>query len=306
MIIDSATTGSDWFLNGISRLEEQITTTERQLTSGYRVQDAADSPGETTDLVRLGSSYAAVQAYQTTLTRVQAEASGADQALGSAISLIENARTLAVQAANTDLSTVNLQSIATQVQGIQQQIAGIANTKVEGRFIFGGNQDQSQPYQFDSATGTIVPLTTSTATRVITDPQGQPVYQALTAQQIFDPQDASGASTGNSTIAALQSLETALQTGDQAGITSALSALENVSDYLNQQQAYYGTSEQRLTTEQNNAADQATSLQIGISGIRDTDFTQAATDLAEETTAQSAAYGAESAISRKSLFDYLG
>ena len=34
--------------------------------------------------------------------------------------------------------------------------------------------------------------------------------------------------------------------------------------------------------------------------------TQAASDLAEEQTAQTAAYSSEAAISRKSLFDYLG
>ncbi|HEX4274590.1 MAG TPA: hypothetical protein VHZ74_04515 [Bryobacteraceae bacterium] len=305
MTINSAAAGSEWFLNGISNLQQQLAQTERQLSSGYQVESAADSPGQTTQLVDLGSSLAAVQTYQTNLTRVQAEASGADQALGSAISLIDNARTLAVQAGNSTLSPPDLTGIATQVQSIQQQIAGLANTTVEGRYIFGGSQDQSNPYQVTAA-GSLVALTTSTAPRVITNPQGQQVFQSLTAQQIFDPQDASGASTGNSTIAALQSLSTALANNDQPGIASALSSLDNVSTYLNQQQAYYGASEQRLTNEQNNAASQITGLQVSIAGIRDTNVPEAATDLATETTDQAAAYGAQAAISKKSLFDYLG
>jgi flagellin-like hook-associated protein FlgL len=146
---------------------------------------------------------------------------------------------------------------------------------------------------------------------VITDTGGQPVFQALTAQQIFDPQDAAGVSTGNSTVAALRSLSTALASGisgnnAQPAITAALASLENVSNYLNQQQSYYGASEQRITSEQNNAANQITSLKVSIGAIRDTDVTQAAIDLASETTDQSAAYGAQAAISKKSLFDYLG
>jgi flagellar hook-associated protein 3 FlgL len=307
MIISSATSGSEWFLNGISNLQQQLAQTDRQLSSGFQVQDAADSPFQTPELIGLGSSLAAVQGYQANLVRVQAEASGADTALGTGISLIESARTLALQAANTGFSPENLQTISTQIQGIQQQLVALGNTTVEGRFIFGGSQDQSAPYSFNTTTGTAVSLTTSTAPRIITDTQDQPVYQALTAQQIFDPQDTAGVSTANSTIAALQSLQTALQANDQPGIASSLLLLQNASGYLNQQQAYYGASEQRLTSEQNNAANQSTSLQAGISGIRDTDVTRAATDLAQETTTQAAAMGAEAEISQqKSLFNYLG
>jgi flagellin-like hook-associated protein FlgL len=75
---------------------------------------------------------------------------------------------------------------------------------------------------------------------------------------------------------------------------------------VNQQQAYYGTAEQRLTGEQNGAANQVTALQVQISGIRDTNVTQAATELTQLSTDQSAAYAAQAAIPVKSLFSYLG
>jgi flagellar hook-associated protein 3 FlgL len=306
MIISSAAAGSEWFLNGIANLQQQQTQTTRQLSSGYQVQDASDSPSQTSQLIDLGSSLAAVQTWQTNLTRVQAETTAADTALGSGISLIDSARSLALQAANTTFTPVDLQTIATQIQSIQQRIAGLGNTTVEGRYIFGGNRDQSAPYTFDSTTGTVVPQTTSTASRVIDNAQGQPVYESLTAQQIFDPQDSTGASTSNSTLAALQALQTALQSGNQPGIASALTSLESVSTYLNQQQSYYGAAGQRLTSEQTAAASQSTALQIGIAAIRDTNVPQAATDLSQETSAQSAAVGAEAEISQqKSLFTYL-
>ena len=93
---------------------------------------------------------------------------------------------------------------------------------------------------------------------------------------------------------------------DQAGIAAAVTSLQSASDYLGQQQAYYGTAEQSITSEQNNSASQSTALQAQISGIRDTNVTQAASDLTEESTAQTAAYSAEAEISPKSLFDYLG
>jgi flagellar hook-associated protein 3 FlgL len=305
MTIGSTTAGSDWFLNGLSNLQQQEAQTQRQLTSGYKVQDAADSPAQAAELVSLGSSLAAAKSYQSNLVRVNAEATGADQALSSGISLIEQARTLALQAANTATSAPGLQSIDAALQGIQQQLVSIANTTVEGRYIFGGNQDQAPPYKADPITGPSR-LTTATSVRVITDPLGQPIYQSLTAQQIFDPADAAGAPTGNNAFVALQSLRTAVQAKDRNGIAAALSSLESASGWLNQQQGYYGATEQRLASEQNNTANQITALEIGIGNIRDTDIAQAATDLTRESTAQSAAMAAQAEIPRKSLFDYLG
>jgi flagellar hook-associated protein 3 FlgL len=133
------------------------------------------------------------------------------------------------------------------------------------------------------------------------------VYQSLTAQQIVDPVDpVTGAPTANNTFAALQSLVTDLQAGNTAGISTDIAALNTASVYVNQQQAYYGTAEQRLTGEQNNAASQETALQVQISGIRDTNVAQDATDLTQLSTDQSAALAAQAVIPVKSLFDYLG
>src|ERR1019366_4826118 len=306
--ISPAVPGTAWFLNGIANLQQQELQPQRALSSGYRVNDAADSPAQTPDLVRLGSSLASVQAYQTNLSNVQAEATTADQAIGTGFSLIQSARSLAAQGANTTSTAATRQTIAIQIQNIQQQIVSIGNTAVQGRYIFGGNQDQSPPYQYDasSATGVDV-LTAQTSGRVIVNTQGQTVYQGLTAQQILGPVDATGLPTANSTLAALQSLVTALQANDQPGIATILTSLQTASSWLNQQQAYYGAAEQRLTSEQNTAANQATALQVQIGNIRDTNVAQAATELTQESTNQSAALGAEAELANsKTLFSYLG
>lgn len=299
--------GTAWFLNGIANLQNQQTQVQKELSSGYQVQDASDDPGQTVELVGLGSSLSAVQNYQSDLTRVQAEASTADQSIGSAITLIENAQTLAAEGANTTSSASERQTLAQQVQGIQQQLVSIADTQVEGRYIFAGDQDQTSPYTYDSASATGVDQVASSAsTRVVTGTQGQTVYRSLTAQQIFDPVDASGNPTSNNAFAALQSLVTALNANDTSGISGAIASLNNVSAYVNGQQAYYGSAEQTITSEQNNASNQVTALQVQIGDIRDTDETQAATELTQLSTDQSAAYAAQAAVPAKTLFDYLG
>jgi len=307
MIVSAAGIGAQWFLNGANNLQNQILKTSNALSSGYQVNSAADAPQQTSALVDLGSQLSTLQTYQTNLSSVQSEAQTADQTLGTAINLVQNAQSIASQATGITITPAQMQNMASVIQGIQQQMVTLANTNVAGRYIFGGDQGAA-PYQYDatSTTNGVDQLTTQTATYAFVNPTGQTIYQPLTATQIFDNQDSLGMPTANNVFVALQSLTTALQNNDTTGIQNALSSLDTVSGWLNQQQGYYGTTEQRITTEQNTVASQITTVQTSIGAIRDTDMVKAATDLSQETTAQSAAYEAQAAISKKSLFDYLG
>ncbi len=111
---------------------------------------------------------------------------------------MQSAVNLAAQGASSTSTAATDQTLATQIQSIQQQLVSLANTTVDGRAIFGGDQDQSAPYQYDAAslvTG-VDSLTAQTSSRVIVDTQGQTVYQPLTAQQIFDPVDVNRSAHG--------------------------------------------------------------------------------------------------------------
>jgi flagellar hook-associated protein 3 FlgL len=308
--VNSKAIGADWFLNGLASLQSRELQTQQQLSSGYAVSSAADDPVATRELVDLGSSLAAAQSYQSNLSTVQTQASAADTAIGSAITLVQSAESLASQGASTNVSATEQQNLANQVQSIQQQIVSLANTAVAGVYIFGGDESQSPPYQYDaSAVEGVDDLTNAQSTLTIVNPAGETVYQPLTAGEIFDPQTGGvpspQAPAPGNTFAALQSLVEALQTNNTAGVATALTSLQTSSTWLNERQAYYGTSEQRLSAEQNKVSSQITALQTAIGGLRDANVAQDATDLTQESTAQSAAMAAQAEIPQKSLFDYL-
>src|SRR6185312_1841438 len=269
MTVNSSTIGADWFLNGLGNLQQQELKTQQELSSGYAVTTAADAPASAQDLVDLGSSLAAAQSYQANLTNVQAEASSADTALSSAIHLLQEAQGLASQGANSTATASQRQNLATQIQSIQQQLVSLANTQVAGRYIFAGDRDQTAPYRYDAtAAGGVDALTTAASTRQIVNPAGETVYQSLTAGTIFDP-SSGGSPTSANAFAALQNLQTALSANDGTGIAGALTSLDSASEWLNGQQVYYGTAEQRLSNEQAKVASQLNSIQSGIAGIRD-------------------------------------
>ena len=307
MISSVSSIGSDWFLDGIANLQRQQVKTQRQISSGFRVEDASDSPYQASALVDLVSHLSSAKTYQSNLGRIQAEVNTAEQSISSVATLLDSARSLATQGASSTTGSTDRQYLAVQVRSLLQEAVTAANTSVEGRFVFGGDQDQSPPYAINASSATGVDrLTVGVGTRSVVNPDGQSVYRARTALTIFDHSDSTGVPLSDNVFAALQGLATALQSNDPVGITNSIESLKGASVWLNQQQAAYGVDATHLSTEQNRVADSITSLQARISDIRDTDVAQAATDLSLEQTAQSAAFGAQAKISQRSLFDYLG
>ncbi len=305
MITGATKPGSDYFLDGLNSIRNKEALTERQISSGYRIQTAADSPTEITDLVRLNGQLAANQTQTQNFGRLSTELQSADQGISTVISAVESAKTLGLQGGTATSTADSRQAIAAQVQGLISQVVGVANTSVEGRYIFAGDSDTVTPYQSDSSSAFGYSYQgAASSTRQVLDGTGHSLYAAATAQQLFDHRDTSGQPDASSVLTGLQNLVTALQSN--TGIDTAVSSLETASTYLNGQLSQVGTSEQELTAAQNLAATQKTDLQTALSGIRDTDISQAAIDLNTEKVAESAAVAAEGGGSQKTLFDYLG
>ena len=89
---------------------------------------------------------------------------------------------------------------------------------------------------------------TSGATRVIQDANGTSIAVAKTAQEIFDPQNTDGTPATGNTFAAINSLLTALQNNDTAGVAAAVTSLQSAGTYLNNQLAFYGEAENQVST----------------------------------------------------------
>jgi flagellar hook-associated protein 3 FlgL len=301
MTVRSSTIGSEWFLNGLRDLQERELKTQKELSSGKRVLTAADDPAAAGALLRLGPELAAAETYQSNLGKVQAEVMAGDAAIGAAIRLVQTAQSLAVRGASSTTTAAERQSFVGQVQTLEQQLVGLADTQVGGRFIFGGDADETAPYQYNASSANGVDSAGAVvSTRAIVNPDGVTVFQPLTAEAIFDSPG------GANAFGALKNLADALAANDPDAVGNALSALGDVSDWLNRQQVYYGAAGNRLEAEQTALEERIINLKTEIAGLRDADITQDAVDLAAESTAQQAALAAQAAIPRKSLFDYLG
>lgn len=134
-------------LNQMEALETALSKTQMQLSSGKRIQTAADDPTGMAQVNQLNMELSASQQYVTNGNLATANLNLETQALTDATNLMQSARDLAVEANNAALSATQRQDIATQLNQQLQQLVAIGNrTDSNGNYLFGGYSSSSQPF----------------------------------------------------------------------------------------------------------------------------------------------------------------
>jgi len=295
------------YLADLARTESQLQQATSQVSSGIAIQQPSDNPTAVAEILQLEASLANNTQIQSNLGNVTAEVNTADTALQSAVQQMTNAITLATEGASSTTSAQNRTLFAQQVSNIQQALVGIAQTQVNGRFIFSGDQANQAPYQLDASQPEgVQQLVNSSSTRVIQSVDGTSFAVALTAQQIFDPRNPDSTPASGNVFAAIQNLITALNNNDTAGIGTALGSLQTASSYLNNQLQFYGEVENRVTAATSLATKFQTQQQTELSNLQDTDIATTATELSRLQVQQQASMSVEANLQQmKNLFNYL-
>ncbi|MBV8570589.1 MAG: hypothetical protein JO319_08240 [Acidobacteriaceae bacterium] len=287
------------FLADLTNTQNRINQETQQISSGIRVNQASDDPGAVPDILSYQQSIATATQVQKNLSGALTEAQAADGALQTASTLMDQLVSLASQGASST-SAASDASLAERVQAIGQQLTAIANTTVQGRYIFGGDATSVTPYSFDTTTpGWFVAGSTPSNTGVLTDSNGSQITPRMTAQQIFD-------SPSGSIFQAVHDLGTALQSGSQPGAETALTELKAGVQQLGLASTFYGSVENWIQQGSQEATSQINTLQQALSSVRDTDVAAAATQLSLDNTALNAALSAHGTLGNRSLFDFLG
>lgn len=305
-MIPSVNPAAQLFLADLSRVQSQIDTAQRQVSSGLKISQPSDAPDELEGLMRTRADLARNQQVTNNLTEVKSEVDTSEQALQSATQIMDRIATLAAQGVNSTTTADSRQSIAQEVTGLLQQLVGLSQTAVQGRYVFSGDQSQSPSYSLDlNAPNGVDRLVTTTSTRQIADATGVSFTVGLTAQDIFDHRNPDDSTAADNVFAAVNSLRVSLQNNDPAGISNALNSLHTASDYLNTQLSFYGTVQNRVQSAQDYSSRYQVQLQTDLSNIQDADITQAALALTQGNTQLDSALAAEAKTPHTSLFDFL-
>ncbi|HLK20421.1 MAG TPA: flagellin [Bryobacteraceae bacterium] len=301
-MISSLSPSGQNFINGLNQIQQREQQAQTELTTGLKINVVSDAPDEISSLLQTRSDLAQTQQIDTNLGRVNTEANTAQSALQSAVSLVEQAQSLGAEGASDLATSATQQNVAQELGSVLQQLIGVANTTVEGRYIFSGDSDHTVPYTFDlTQSNPVSAYQGSAATRQIQGPNGSLFSVALNAQTIFDSPDAT-----QNVFTSINNLRQALlNNSGGTAVASALADVQTAGAYLNQQLAFYGNVQDQLTSATNDVKNNETNLQSQISGLQDADEAAAITQFTEGQTAQQAALVSRAQLPKSTLFDYL-
>ena len=302
MAITTLTSSDSQFLASLKNLSQIMTRAQQQLASGKRISAPSDDPAQIGVILQDQADLSGVQQTTTNLNRLNTEAQSASTALENSAKLLDQARTLATQGASDTSSAGTRTLLAGQIQAIETQFVGLANSSDSGRYLFAGDADDTAPYSIDFAnTPPYVAISTALATRVGIDASGATFPVAMTATEIFNNPD-----PANNILQSLERLRLALLANDGDSIRSAAGSLGTAANHLGDVQSFYGSVEDRITSALSDASSRALNLQKDLAGLTDADTAQAILDEQTAQTQQQAALAMRAKLPKGSLFDLLG
>ena len=269
----------------------------QQLASGVKIASLSDDPVAAGQNVLLLNQIQQDDSFTQSSNLVTGQLQVADSALGSVVSQLTQAISLASSANNGTMSATNVKSIANQIAGILSEVQSLANTSYQGRFIFAGGQTATAPFSTSSA---VTSYSGDANVNYLELPNGQKIQLNVPGDQIFL---GSGA---NSVFGALNALVADYSSGtvklDQAAQDTA--ALNAALNYVSQQRVTIDNSITQLTAASTAVGGEQTQLTAAQNTLLQADLPTLATRLSLNQTQQSALESviAELASPSNSLF----
>ncbi|MBY0009455.1 flagellar hook-associated protein FlgL [Paenibacillus typhae] len=211
-------------LLNLNRNARTMNDTQLQLSTGRKINKPSDDPVGITYSLRYRAEISSNEQYTKNVDSSLSWLDYNDTVLGQAGEVVQRLRELTVQAATGSNPQSALDSINEEVMQLKEQLVDIANSKLNGKYIFNGEQYDVKPYDFVKGTDG-----TFDTTKAITTDSGQ--IQYVVGEGVQLPISTSGndvfgySSDTDNIFAVINNISSALKSGN---ITAVSDQLANV------------------------------------------------------------------------------
>jgi flagellar hook-associated protein 3 FlgL len=283
-------------LAALAQNQQEINTDLEDISTGLSVNQPSDNPAAAALLVSNANQTAEADQYQRSISSVQGELQNADSTLSSVATVLQRAISLGVEGANGTVNASDRQAIATEVQGIQSELVGLANLSYQGSYVFAGTATQTAPYALDSSSPSGVSYAGNSEVNSITVGNDFTIQTNLPGSQLFS-------NSGNDMFQAIQDLITSLQSGNN--ISTAVGEVTSAYNYVSQQGVFYGNAVDQLESQNTFLSSETTQLAQQENTVAGADLPTVISNLVSGQTSREAALEAIADTQQTDLFDYL-
>lgn len=279
-------------LANIAMLNERLERASDQVSSGEKISTLHDSPSGSTEMLRLGQQLTQIDQYQANAENGSFFLNVTDSTLNSLYNLVTSVFTRGSAAANSSNDAGTLAALAAEIRSQRDQIFSLANTQVRGRYIFAGANVLTPAY---ALTGDNATYQGDVEVNKIDIGSSLQVQANIPGSAVFDQ-----------VFASITALLTAVDSGDQNAIKSALGQFSGALGTLNQVRSRLGVDLDKLQDVATTRQELRSNLKARQSAINDADMAEAISDVTRTQTALEATMSVGALLGRKNLMDYLG
>jgi flagellar hook-associated protein 3 FlgL len=268
---------------------DQTQTNQQQLSSelssGVSITSLGQNPVGAGENVLLLNQIQQDDSFTTSSDSVTGQLQVADSALGSVVSELTQAVSLATSANNGTMNASDVQSVGNQIAGILDEVQSLANTSYQGGYIFAGGQTSTAPFSTSSSgSPAVTSYNGDEGINRLELPNGQSIQLNVPGDQIF-----LGSGT-NSVFGALNALVADYSSGTvNAGqAVSDTEALGSALNYVSQQRVTIDNSMTQLSAASSAVTNEQTQLTAAQTDLMQADLPSISTQLSQTETQQTA------------------
>jgi len=286
----------------LARTADDLAKANAVVSSGKRINKLSDDPIGVVQVLSLKDSLSNMDQLGRNISTARNWLDGGETALSSVKTIITDMKTLCVQMANGTLGSSERAAAAAQVEGALEQVVSLANTQVNGQYIFAGTNTDTTPFAIQkdgSGNPTGVAYSGNDAPFSIKIGKDTGVQVGQGGQAVFGD-----GSTGG-IFKTLVDLKGYLESNDVNGIEQSMTALDTNFDQVSSAVSAIGAKGVQLDTKDTILQDMKLSYQTRQSSLEDADILSAIADVTSKETAYQAALASSAKVMKVSLIDYL-
>jgi len=270
---------------------ERLEKLQDQLTTGKRIAKASDDPISVARALTYRTSLAETGQYRRNIAAATAWLNATDSALGSAGQLLQRARELAIQGANSFLSAEDQQAIAQEVRQILEQMVQIGNSTYGSDHLFAGHRTATAPFVLS---GGVVTYMGDNGSIMRETGVGAQLAVNIPGNNVFD-----------AVFSALDSLADGLEQHDAAAVEASIPAIDMAMEGILSARSQVGAKVNRLEAADNRLSELEVNQSEILSKEEDLEMAEAIMAYSMAETVYRAALAAGARTIQPSLLDYL-
>ncbi|KMM36566.1 flagellar hook-associated protein FlgL [Guptibacillus hwajinpoensis] len=285
MLTSNMTTQMNRNLSNLEKANQEVST-------GKRINKPSDDPMGTEKSLKLSSQLARNEQFERNTDYAMSWMDMTERTLSSVSNVFQRANELGVQASSGTNSQDELDTMAKEFKQLREELEGLANMKLDGKYIFNG-QKTDQPITIE-ANGELKYDNGSMKQRI--SPFSE-VKLNVSADEVFD--------NDVNLFKALDRFSQALTTGNSEEMNTALGEVQKGSDQILTSWTGMGARQSRVESMNQRLKDENISVQSFLSKNEDVDLAEAIMKLKSEESVYQATLASSAKIIQPSLLDFL-